>query len=194
MPQTVLTEKQKAWPDRRLVSECLNGNEEAWNALIDKYKRLIYSIPVKYGFSPDEATDIFQAVCLELLTELPKLRKAEALPKWIIQITSHKCFHTKKYKQRTDVTDPNDPAFEQSTPAQAESVLREAEDEQKMRDVLSALPDRCPELIRMLFFEEPAPPYDQVARRLGIATGSIGFIRQRCLERARKEFEKAGFK
>lgn len=194
MPPTVLTEKQKAWPDRRLVSECLNGNEEAWNALIDKYKRLIYSIPVKYGFSPDEATDIFQAVCLELLTELPKLRKAEALPKWIIQITSHKCFHTKKDKQRTETTDPNDPAFEQSTPARAENVLREAEDEQKMRDVLSALPDRCQELIRMLFFEEPALPYDQVARRLGIATGSIGFIRQRCLDRARKELEKAGFK
>jgi RNA polymerase sigma factor (sigma-70 family) len=194
MPQTVLTEKQKAWPDRRLVSECLNGNEEAWNALIDKYKRLIYSIPVKYGFSPDEATDIFQAVCLELLTELPKLRKAEALPKWIIQITSHKCFHTKKDKQRTETADPNDPTFEQATPPRAENVLREAEDEQKMRDVISALPDRCQELIRMLFFEEPALPYDQVARRLGIATGSIGFIRQRCLERARKELEKAGFK
>ncbi len=193
MPQTVLTEKQKTWPDRRMVSECLNGNEEAWNALIDKYKRLIYSIPVKYGFSPDEATDIFQAVCLELLTELPKLRKAEALPKWIIQITSHKCFHTKKDKQRTDVTDPNDPAFEQSTPARAENVLREAEEEQKLRNVLAALPDRCQELIRMLFFEEPALPYDQVARRLGIATGSIGFIRQRCLERARRELQKAGF-
>jgi RNA polymerase sigma factor (sigma-70 family) len=194
MPQTVLTEKQKAWPDRRLVSECLNGNEEAWNALVDKYKRLIYSIPVKYGFAPDEATDIFQAVCLELLTELPKLRKAEALPKWIIQITSHKCFHTKKDKLRTETADPNDPAFEQSTPAHAENVLREAEDEQKMRDVLSALPDRCQELIRMLFFEEPALPYEQVARRLGIATGSIGFIRQRCLDRARRELEKAGFK
>jgi RNA polymerase sigma factor (sigma-70 family) len=194
MPQTVLTEKQKAWPDRRLVSECLNGNEEAWNALVDKYKHLIYSIPVKYGFAPDEATDIFQAVCLELLTELPKLRKAEALPKWIIQITSHKCFHTKKDKLRTETADPNDPAFEQSTPAHAENVLREAEDEQKMRDVLAALPDRCQELIRMLFFEEPALPYEQVARRLGIATGSIGFIRQRCLDRARRELEKAGFK
>jgi len=193
MPQTVLTEKQKAWPDRRLVSECLNGNEEAWNALIDKYKRLIYSIPVKYGFSPDEATDIFQAVCLELLTELPKLRKAEALPKWIIQITSHKCFHTKKDKLRTETADPEDPAFEQSVPARAESVLREAEDEQRLRDVLSALPDRCQEMLRMLFFEEPPLPYDQVARRLGIATGSIGFIRQRCLDRARKELEKAGF-
>jgi RNA polymerase sigma factor (sigma-70 family) len=187
------SDKWKAWPDRRLVSECLKGNDEAWSALIDKYKRLIYSIPVKYGFSPDEATDIFQAVCLELLSELSKLRKPEALPKWIIQITAHKCFHGKREKQRTDVTDPNDPAFEQSTPAQAERILREAEEELKLRQVLAALPDRCQELIRMLFFEEPARPYAEVARALGIATGSIGFIRQRCLDRARREFEKAGF-
>jgi RNA polymerase sigma factor (sigma-70 family) len=192
-PASIQSDKWKAWPDRRLVSECLQGNEEAWSALIDKYRRLIYSIPVKYGFSPDEATDIFQAVCLELLSELSKLRKPEALPKWIIQITAHKCFHGKREKQRTDVTDPNDPAFEQSTPAQAERILREAEDEQKLRQVLAALPDRCQELIRMLFFEEPARPYAEVARALGIATGSIGFIRQRCLDRARKEFEKAGF-
>jgi RNA polymerase sigma factor (sigma-70 family) len=192
-PASTQSDKWKAWPDRRLVSECLKGNEEAWSALIDKYKRLIYSIPMKYGFSPDEATDIFQAVCLELLSELPKLRKPEALPKWIIQITAHKCFHGKREKQRTDVTDPNDPAFEQSTPAQAERILREAEDEQKLRHVVAALPDRCQQLIRMLFFEEPARPYAEVARALGIATGSIGFIRQRCLDRARREFEKAGF-
>jgi RNA polymerase sigma factor (sigma-70 family) len=192
-PASTQSDKWKAWPDRRLVSECLKGNDEAWSALIDKYKRLIYSIPVKYGFSPDEATDIFQAVCLELLSELSKLRKPEALPKWIIQITAHKCLRGKREKQRTDVTDPNDPAFEQSTPAQAERILREAEDEQKLRQVLAALPDRCQELIRMLFFEEPARPYAAVARALGIATGSIGFIRQRCLDRARREFEKAGF-
>jgi len=192
-PASTQSDKWKAWPDRRLVSECLKGNDEAWSALIDKYKRLIYSIPVKYGFSPDEATDIFQAVCLEILSELSKLRKPEALPKWIIQITAHKCFHSKREKQRTEVTDPNDPAFEQSTPAQAERILREAEDGQKLRQVLAALPDRCQELIRMLFFEEPARPYAEVARTLGIATGSIGFIRQRCLDRARREFEKAGF-
>lgn len=183
----------KAWPDRRLVAECRKGNQEAWSALIDKYKRLIYSIPVKYRFSPDEATDIFQAVCLELLSELPKLRNPEALPKWIIQVTAHKCFHGKREKQRTDVKDPNDATFERSTPAQAEQILREVEDEQNLRQVIAALPERCQELVRMLFFEEPALPYIEVARALGIATGSIGFIRQRCLERLRKGLADAGF-
>jgi RNA polymerase sigma factor (sigma-70 family) len=185
--------KWKAWPDRRLVAECIKGDEEAWSVLVEKYKRLIYSIPVKYGFSPDEATDIFQAVCLELLSELPKLRKPEALPKWIIQVTSHKCFHGKKEKRRTDTVDPNDDAFNRSTPARAEQILQEAENEQKLRQVIAALPERCRELIRMLFFDEPARPYDQVARTLGMATGSIGFIRQRCLEKLRKSLVEAGF-
>ena len=186
-------EKFQAWPDRRLVSECLNGNEEAWSVLVDKYKNLIFSIPVKYHFSQDDACDVFQAVCLELLAELPNLRKPEALPKWIIQVTAHKCLHGKRYAQRTETTDPNDPAFEQSTPARAESILREAEEEQRIRRVMDELPARCQRLVRMLFFEEPARPYQEVARELGIATGSIGFIRQRCLDRLRKKLLEAGF-
>ncbi len=186
-------EKFPAWPDRRLVRECLNGNEEAWSVLIDKYKNLIFSIPVKYHFSQDDASDVFQAVCLELLAELPNLRRPEALPKWIIQVTAHKCLHGKKYAQRTETTDPNDPAFEQSTPARAESILRETEEEQRIRRVMDELPARCQQLVRMLFFEEPARPYQEVARELGIATGSIGFIRQRCLDRLRKKLLEAGF-
>jgi len=183
----------KEWPDRRLVRECLAGNQEAWSVLVDKYKNLIYSIPVKYHFSQDDASDVFQAVCLELLAELPKLRNPEALPKWIIQVTAHKCLHGKKYAQRTETVDTNDPAFEQSTPARAESVLHEAEEEQKIRQVMDELPERCQRLVRMLFFEEPARPYQEVAQELGIAPGSIGFIRQRCLDRLRKKLVEAGF-
>lgn len=186
-------DKFKAWPDPRLVRECLKGNEEAWSTLVDKYKNLIFSIPIKYGFSADDATDIFQSVCLELLSQLPNLRNPQALPKWIMQVTAHKCFHGKRERQRTETTDPNDAKFEQSTPSRAESILREAEDEQSLRQAVSVLPPRCQRLIHMLFFEDPARPYQDVARALGIAPGSIGFIRQRCLDRLRKGLIDAGF-
>ena len=68
------------WSDARLIRACLNGNEHAWSALIAKYKNLIYSIPMKYGASPEDAADIFQAVCLELFSELPRLRKPDCVP------------------------------------------------------------------------------------------------------------------
>jgi RNA polymerase sigma factor (sigma-70 family) len=188
-----LDEVRVAWPDTRLVRECLGGGEEAWCALIFKYKNLIFSIPLKYGFSADESTDIFQAVCLDLLSELPKLRKVKALPKWIMQITAHKCFHRKQQERRTEVSDPDDKQFEQSTPARAEEILREAEDEQGLRQAMSELSPRCRQLVRMLFYDEPARPYQEIAETLGIAVGSIGFIRQRCLERLRKRLLEAGF-
>src|ERR1700734_881761 len=186
-------ELRAAWPDARLVRECVSGSEEAWRALIFKYKNLIFSIPVKYGFSTDDSTDIFQAVCLDLLSELPKLRKVKALPKWIMQVTAHKCFHRKQQERRTEVSDPDDKQFEQSTPARAEEILREAEDEQGLRQAMSELSPRCRQLVHMLFYDEPARPYQEIADTLGIAVGSIGFIRQRCLERLRKRLLEEGF-
>jgi RNA polymerase sigma factor (sigma-70 family) len=178
--------------DTRLVKECLKGSSEAWSALIDRYKRLIYSIPVKYGFSPDEASDIFQAVCLELLSELPKLRKPEALAKWIMQVTAHKCFHRRKERQRM-VSGEDTGQAEPAAPAQIEAILREVEEEQHLRRVISELPPRCQQLVRMLFYEEPSRPYRDIAAELGIATGSIGFIRQRCLARLQKRLLDLGF-
>jgi RNA polymerase sigma factor (sigma-70 family) len=186
-------ERAAAWPDERLVRECLRGSEEAWSALVDKYKNLIYSIPVKYRFSSDDATDIFQSVCLELLSELPKLRNASALPKWIIQITAHKCLRHKRQSLRVTPVGLEEELPKQLTPAQAEHVLREAEEEQNLRRALSALPPRCRRLIHMLFYEEPARPYQTIAAELGLASGSIGFIRQRCLEKLRKRLQQVGF-
>src|SRR5713101_7136188 len=128
-----LETQQAAWTDTRLVRECLLGNEEAWSALIDKYKNLIFSIPLKYGFSADDATDIFQAVCLEMLAELPKLRKPEALPKWIMQVTAHKCFHGKRQQQRTEPIEDHPQAKAEQVPARGEAILREAEEEHQLR-------------------------------------------------------------
>src|SRR5216684_5653050 len=100
----VITRAEKkppaAWSDTRLVKECLSGNEEAWSMLIEKYKALIYSIPVKYGLPPDEAADVFQATCMELLQRLPDLREPQALPKWLMQVAHHECYRRKRQAQR----------------------------------------------------------------------------------------------
>ena len=192
-PLGKIGEEVSSWSNTRLVDECIKGSEQAWSGLIERYKRLIYSIPVKFGLSHDDASDIFQAVCLEILSELPKLRAPEALPKWIIQITSHKCSHHKRYQQRTETMDPTDLAFEKVVQPSVDKILTETQDEQTLRQAISEIPPRCQRLVQMLFFEEPSRPYEEVAQTLGLALGSIGFIRQRCLERLRKKLVETGF-
>jgi RNA polymerase sigma factor (sigma-70 family) len=180
--------------DRDLVQGCLKYREEDWALLVDKYQSLIYSIPFRYGFTREEAADIFQSVCLDLIQELPKLRDPQALPKWLMQVTAHKCFHRKAFNKRMVSRDDEDIAIpETSAPAQAEINLFEIEEEQMLREAMASLAPRCRELVHMLFFEEPKRPYQQVAASLGLATGSIGLLRQKCLDHLRKRLDELGF-
>ena len=185
----------RAWSDERLVRACLAGSEAAWSALIDKYKTLIYAIPRRYGASPEDASDIFQAVCLELFSELPRLRKIAALRNWIITVTAHQAFHWKRRQRRQVDREPvhlEDDAIEIPMPMRPDEI-EQVEREQMLRDATASLPPRCQEMIRLLFFLEPPLAYSEVAKRLGLATGSIGFIRGRCLKRLRNALQRMGF-
>src|SRR6185503_13992793 len=73
-------------PVETLVRSCLDGDQQAWESLVDRYKNLVYSISVRMGLTPDEASDAFQATFVEIFRGLPSLREAKAITKWIIQI------------------------------------------------------------------------------------------------------------
>ena len=179
--------------DGVLVQECLKGSEEAWSALIDKYKNLIFSIPIKYGFSPDEAAEIFQAVCVAVLQELPHLREPRALASWLIQMTSHKCFRRKEQRNRY-IDMELDETLPDELPKVPEQLFREIEREQILREALAALSPDCKRLVQLLFFENPPVPYEELSKTLGMAKGSIGATRMRCLEKLRRWLEKKGFR
>ena len=174
---------------------CLAGSEPAWSALINKYKTLIYAIPRRYGASPEDASDIFQAVCLELFSELPRLRKIASLRSWLITVAAHQAFHWKRRNQRRVDREPahlEDDDIALAMPMRPDEI-EQVEREQLLRDATTSLPARCQEMIRLLFFVEPPLSYSEVAKRLGLATGSIGFIRGRCLRRLRTALQRMGF-
>ncbi len=183
----------REWSNSRLVQECLEGSEHAWNALVDRYKNLIYSIPVKYGAPPQDAADIFQAVCLDLFNELPRLRDAEALAGWLIRTATHKCYHWKQAQRSTGGLDDSELETRAADVPVPPDLLAAIEREQMVRDSLHLLPPRCKWMIELLFFEYPPMPYEEVARRLNLARGSIGFIRGRCLKRLKRILEEKGF-
>jgi RNA polymerase sigma factor (sigma-70 family) len=180
------------WKDDRLVRACLNGDERAWSALIQKYKNLIFSIPVKYGAGPEDAADIFQSVCMELFSELPRLRDPGAFRSWLMTVTAHQAFHWKRKTQRRG---EQALSSEEETLASAPSpdLVEQVEQEQVLREAITRLSARCQTLIRLLFYTQPQMSYRDVAKTLGVATGSIGFIRGRCLTRLLKTLEQAGF-
>jgi RNA polymerase sigma factor (sigma-70 family) len=178
--------------DARLVAACLQGDQQAWETLIDKYKRLIYSIPFKYGAGPEDAADVFQSVCIEVFNSLCQLKSADSLRSWLITVAVRQSYRWKKKQPNHVELDAMEPEVAEELAAVPETILH-LQQEQIVREVVDKLPARCAELVRLLFFEQPPLPYTEVARRLGLATGSIGFVRGRCLERLRKILLESGF-
>jgi RNA polymerase sigma factor (sigma-70 family) len=180
-----------SWSDDVLVRECLAGSERAWTALIDKYKKLVYSMPVKYQLPPEEAADIFQHVWMDLYRDLPRLERAEGIRAWLITAATRRCLLHKRRLQKTLPMEGLDVSLVDKAP-NAAAIHAVAEREQEIRQAIQRLPPRCRRLVGMLFFEQPPRPYSEVARDLGLAEGSIGFIRGRCLSKLRQMLEELG--
>jgi RNA polymerase sigma factor (sigma-70 family) len=145
-----------------------------------------------------DAGDIFQSVCVDLLSELPRLREHRALPKWLMQTCYHKCLRHQRATDRLVELAPEGTDSNAASPASSaddlpEHLLMQFEQEQILRDAISELPEKCERMVRLLFFENPPRPYENIAKELGMATGSIGAIRGRCLAYLRKHLEKRGF-
>jgi RNA polymerase sigma factor (sigma-70 family) len=182
------------WPDRDLVEACLAGDERAWTALIAKYKNLVYSAPLRYRMQPDDAADLFQSVWAELFAELHNLRDVEALRTWLIKVALNKCYQWKRRQTRQPLGDSGNIAIDVPDPQPLFPALQEDLDkQQRLREAIAKLPERCRTMIELLFFSDPPRPYVEVAHELGLATGSIGFIRGRCLKKLRQALEEVDF-
>jgi RNA polymerase sigma factor (sigma-70 family) len=180
--------------DRTLVAACLEGDHSAWEALIARYQRLIYSIPIKARLSQDDAADIFQSVCLKLYEKLATIRDSERISSWLITTTSRECWRLSARNRRESVPagGDDDDSFLKEIPAKGPLAdeQRETLDQQhQVRHAVEALPDRCRELITMLFYHKDELSYVDIAGRMRMPVPSVGPTRARCLEKLRKLLE-----
>jgi RNA polymerase sigma factor (sigma-70 family) len=178
--------------DGELIAACLEGDHEAWEELITRYRRLIYSIPVKSRLSPDDAADIFQHVCLKLYEKLASLRDHEKISSWLITATTRECWRVAARNRRE--SPPAAPERDQEGDGfdeiPAEAMLPDEQREllerqEAVRQAVSALGGRCQELITMLFYKDDLT-YAEIARLMSMPVASIGPTRARCLEKLRK--------
>jgi DNA-directed RNA polymerase specialized sigma24 family protein len=112
----------------------------------------------------------------------------------LIKVSAHACFQWVGREQRFQPFD-FEATVDHGTAARemADDLIREFERGKMLRDAMAEMPTRCRDLIRMLFFETPAVSYQEAAKKLGLATGSMGFTRMRCLNRLRTILEEKGF-
>ncbi len=168
-----------------LLSAATEGDQAAWDALVQRYTGLLWSIARGFRLSTTDAADTVQLTWLKLVEHLGTIVDPERLPAWLATTMRRECLQLIRRRVRepklddwsvTDVVDPGPPV---------EHELLEAERDRALFRALATLSERCQRLLRVLM-ASPPPAYSEVSAALDIPVGSIGPTRQRCLARLRE--------
>ena len=182
--------KYESLSDKRLIEACRKKEAAAWDVLVTRYERLVYTIPRRYGLRQEEVDDVFQSVWLLLLQHLHTLQQPERVSAWLVTTARRECWKRRRGAayQRERAMDPRDLPEKELVEGPEELVIR-YEQQQAIRRAMLALGDRCRRLLHLLYYEIPKPGYADIAATLNMAVGSIGAIRARCLKKISQKLE-----
>jgi RNA polymerase sigma factor (sigma-70 family) len=164
--------------DNDLIERCLKGDQAGWKELVVRYQRLIYSTARVFCSDPEDVSDVFQQVWLELYQQLADLRNVEALPAWLMTVTRRRSYAALHARYGSEPLDDDVPDI-------SEQLVR-VEREHSIERALDQISDRCRRLIDLLYFDVNEPSYSQISQTLEMPEASIGPTRARCLEKLRK--------
>jgi RNA polymerase sigma factor (sigma-70 family) len=169
-----------------LVEGARNHEQPAWDALIERYAPLVWSICRRNRLDHAEASDLSQEVWLRLVEQVDRIRDPAALPGWLATTTQRECYRFVRAARRVHAVECVTDAGEIPDPTViVEQELLAGELHTALHEAFSELPPRDRELLALLI-QDPPLSYAEISARLGIPVGTIGPTRRRCLDKLRR--------
>lgn len=181
-----------------LVQAAADGDAGAWKALVEGLSPLVWSVVRAHRLSDADAHEVYQTAWFRFAQHLGRIREPGKAGAWLASTARHECLKVIRNSQRLTLTDDPgllDRVSEDGTPEQSlldsEEAAAQSERVRRLWQEFEELGERCRQLLRVLM-ATPPPSYQDVSAALGIAVGSIGPLRQRCLRRLRARLEARG--
>ena len=181
--------------DAELVQACRRGDESAWNELVDRYQRLIITIPRRAGLQEEQAADILQEVFLTLFEKLDEIEQPDKIRSWIVTTAKFKTWGAVRgekgfYSPESEEEMEAEMASLPDASPLADERLIELEQQHLIRTALKNLEERCQTILSMIYLQDAAASYAEVAHEIGVGETSISPLRARCLMKLAKILEK----
>ncbi len=169
----------------RLVRRAASGDPRAWEGLIERYGRLIWSITRDFKLAETDAADVFQTTWMRLIEHIDRIDHPDRVGSWLAATARNECLRSLAARKRVVLAHEDDPFDGPAAhePAVDEALLA-AERAEVVREAMTQLPRRWQRLMEMLMADPPAS-YAEISDELGLPVGSIGPTRGRCLARLR---------
>jgi RNA polymerase sigma factor (sigma-70 family) len=182
--------------DEALMLACQKGDPAAWEALVERYQRLIYTIARRAGLDEEQSADVFQRVFTTLVEHLDRIDQPAQIGAWLVTTARHEAWRVSRREKSPSIfisiaEARMDPMVDDG-PLPDEELLR-LEEQHKVRAAVAALDQRCRRLLFLLFYQPDPPSYTEIATLVGMSEGSIGPTRARCLQKLRRLLDEFGF-
>jgi RNA polymerase sigma factor (sigma-70 family) len=170
-----------------LVARAKNGERQAWDALVERFAPLIWSICRRHRLGRADTDDVGQSVWLRLVDQLDRVRDPAALPGWLATTARRECLRVLGTMQgpRGTMYALDMDSLPDDRAGRADQGLLEAERHAALREAFGQLPPNGQQLIALLIADPPLP-YADISAKLGIPVGSIGPNRSRYLDKMRR--------
>lgn len=164
------------------------GSQDAWNALVDRYGRLVWSVVRGFRFDSATAADVSQTVWLRLVEHCDRIRDPERLASWLATTARNESIRASRRLARAIPTEFSVEVADDTAPPLDERLL----DDEQLGEVLGAFGEmspKCREILELLCTDPPLD-YEAISELLGMPIGSIGPTRARCIDRLRRLLER----
>src|SRR5207244_697169 len=91
--------------DGRLIERLRRRDENAWRSVVDRYGRLVWSIPLDFGLNRDDAAEIAQITFTELLKQVDAIRDEESLGAWLATVARRQTWRRSTARKRETLVD-----------------------------------------------------------------------------------------
>ncbi len=168
--------------DQELARAYQAGREEAFVALIDRYKIELFHFLIRFVGNRAAAEDIFQEAFLQIHLSIDSFDGERPFKPWLFTIAANKARDHLRRVQRKggQTTTTLDDGSEQGRSVldlmDSEIPLPDAratqeETRQRVQEIVAQLPEHLREILMLAYFHQI--PYKDIARELGIPLGTV---------------------
>lgn len=174
-------------PVAELLARAAVGDRAAWETIVERYHRLVWSVVRNFRLDQASAADVTQTVWQRLIEHCDRIREPERLAGWLATTARNEALRLIRQQRRVI---PTDFEYETADPTivSFDEMLVEDETSRAALRAFSRLPADAQQLVRLMCTDPPLD-YQTISEMMGRPVGSLGPTRQRCLDKLRRLME-----
>ena len=180
--------------DQELITGILNHKKPVIQFLVNKYHKQVIKTAFHFVHDMDDAEDIAQDVCVEILESLSQFKKNASLSTWIYRVTVNKSLNFVRKNKRKQLVNQFETFFHRadgnassmiSEPSVNDNSYEDKERKQILDNAINSLPENQKTAFILSKYEELS--YKEITEIMNLSLASVESLLQRAKQNLQKK-------